>query len=69
MDDIGTLSAEKEGPEMIQAHGEAIDSRLEIPFPLCDFYIILVMLFMRIWCASRQCVLVDDFLYSRHLFT
>ena len=28
--DIGTLGAEKEGPEMIQVHGEKTDTRLEI---------------------------------------
>ena len=48
MDDIGKLGAEKEGPEMIQAHGETTNPRLEISFLLNNFYLILVMLFMRI---------------------
>jgi len=45
--DIGTLGAEKEGPEIIQTHGETTDHRLEISFLLNDLYTILVMLFMR----------------------
>ena len=48
MDDIGTLGAEKKGPEMIQAHGETTDPRLEISFLLNDFFIMLKILFMRI---------------------
>ena len=43
MDDIGTLGAEKEGPEMIQAHGETTDPRLKISFLVYDCYIILKM--------------------------
>jgi len=45
--DIGTLGAEKEGPEIIQTHGETTDPRLEISFLLNNFYTILVILFMR----------------------
>ena len=42
VDDIGTPSAETEGPEMIQTHGEITDPRLEISFLLNDHYTILV---------------------------
>jgi len=45
--DIGTLGGEKEGPEMIQTHGETTAPTLEISFLLNNFYAILVVLFMR----------------------